>query len=112
MTVPQLLLLKASGGAAKVDSLVQSNESLRNQQRGVEASDKTHRPFIIVGPSGVGKGTLQAKLTDKYPNAFGFSVSYTTRAPREGEVHGVNYNYISQDEFQAMIKAGDFIEYF
>jgi guanylate kinase len=39
-------------------------------------------------------------------------VSYTTRAPREGEVHGVNYNYISQDEFQAMIKAGDFIEYF
>lgn len=112
MTVPQLLSLKASDGAAKVDSLVQSNETLRNQQRGVDASDKTHRPFIIVGPSGVGKGTLQAKLTDKYPNAFGFSVSYTTRAAREGEVHGVNYNYISQDEFQAMIKAGDFIEYF
>jgi len=52
-----------------------------------------------VGPSGAGKGTLQAKLTEKYPDAFGFSVSYTTRAAREGEVDGVNYNYISQEKF-------------
>jgi guanylate kinase len=52
-----------------------------------------------VGPSGVGKGTLQSILTDKYPNAFGFSVSYTTRTPREGEVDGVNYNFITQEKF-------------
>ena len=60
---------------------------------------KTHSPFIFVGPSGVGKGTLQKRLTDKYPNAFGFSVSYTTRAMREGEKEGVNYNYISKEKF-------------
>ena len=54
-----------------------------------------YRPMIIVGPSGVGKSTLIKKLTDKYPNKFGFSVSYTTRAMREGEKHGVNYFYVS-----------------
>lgn len=46
-------------------------------------------PMIVVGPSGVGKSTLITTLTDKYPDAFGFSVSYTTRAPRAGEEHGV-----------------------
>lgn len=59
ISVPQLLLLKASeNGESKVNQLVQSNEALRCQQRGIEASSKTHKPFIIVGPSGVGKGTL------------------------------------------------------
>jgi len=59
ITVPQLLLMKSSeNGSAKVNSLISSNEALRCQQRGVEASVKTHKPFIIVGPSGAGKGTL------------------------------------------------------
>jgi guanylate kinase len=53
-----------------------------------------------VGPSGVGKSTLIKSLTDKYPDKFGFSVSYTTRASREGEVHGKNYYFISKEEFE------------
>ena len=67
--------------------------------------------MIIVGPSGVGKSTLINQLTEKYPGKFGFSVSYTTRAMREGEKHGVNYFYVSQDEFRKMIDKDDFIEY-
>ena len=78
---------------------------------GIPYSSKEFRPIIIVGPSGVGKSTLIKKLTDKYPNSFGFSVSYTTRAPRDGEKHGVNYYYVSKDEFQTMIDKDDFIEY-
>ena len=42
-------------------------------------------PLVVVGPSGAGKGTLITALETKYPNKFGFSVSYTTRGPREGE---------------------------
>ena len=56
-----------------------------------------YKPIIVLGPSGVGKSTLINALTDKYPKMFGFSVSYTTRAPRPGEVDGVNYNFISKD---------------
>ena len=52
-----------------------------------------YKPIVIMGASGVGKGTLMAKLLEKYPNSFDFSVSSTTRAPREGEVHGKNYYY-------------------
>ena len=68
--------------------------------------------MIIVGPSGVGKSTLINILTSKYPDKFGFSVSYTTRAPRPGEKHGLNYFYISKEEFEKMIAANDFIEWF
>ena len=71
-----------------------------------------YKPIIIVGPSGVGKSTLIKELTNKYPDSFGFSVSYTTRQPREGEKHGVNYFYITKEEFQAMIDKDDFIEWF
>jgi len=85
---------------------------LRNVTLGTEASSSKHKPIIIAGPSGVGKGTLIAKLTEKYPSSFGFSVSYTTRDPRPGEVDGVNYNFITKDKFKEMIEAGDFIEYF
>ena len=52
------------------------------------------KPIIILGPSGVGKSTLINALTAKYPKCFGFSVSFTTRAPRHGEVNGVNYNFV------------------
>ena len=82
---------------------VQDNEVARALGRGCASSDeytsKPFRPMIIVGPSGVGKSTLIKALTDKYPDSFGFSVSHTTRAPREGEKHGVNYFYIPKEEF-------------
>ena len=70
-----------------------------------------YSPIIVVGPSGVGKSTLISELKGKYPNAFGFSVSYTTRKPRPGEVHGIDYFYVTKVEFESMIQSDDFIEY-
>jgi guanylate kinase len=64
-----------------------------------------------VGPSGAGKGTLIGKLTKKYPDRFGFSVSYTTRAPRKNEQDGVHYFFVDHAKFQSKIENNDFIEY-
>ena len=87
----------------KLEDLFKRNEESRAVALGCPAANwylnKRYRPMIIVGPSGVGKSTLINALTAKYPSSFGFSVSYTTRAPRPGEVHGVNYFYITKDEF-------------
>ena len=65
--------------------------------------------IVISGPSGVGKGTICDRLL-KEVNAW-YSVSTTTRSPREGEVDGVNYFFISKDEFKKRIENGEFLEY-
>lgn len=65
--------------------------------------------IVISGPSGVGKGTICNKLF-KELNAW-YSVSTTTRSPREGEVDGVNYFFITKEEFLKKIEAGEFLEY-
>jgi guanylate kinase len=67
---------------------------------------------VIVGPSGAGKGTLIDNLIKKYPGKFGFSVSYTTRAPRPGEVHGKSYFFVTKEEFEDKISKNEFVEYF
>ena len=66
--------------------------------------------FVISSPSGGGKGTLIKRLRETVPGV-GYSVSWTTRAPRPGEVDGVNYNFVSEDEFEAMINVGGFVEW-
>ncbi|MCK5835057.1 MAG: guanylate kinase [Lentisphaeria bacterium] len=68
--------------------------------------------FVIVmsGPSGVGKSTLLKPLLTESEN-LEFSVSCTTRAPREGEVDGAHYHFIDKPTFEAKIKAEEFIEY-
>ena len=48
---------------------------------------------------------------DKFPHIFGFSVSHTTRAPREGEQDGVHYNFVNKTDMEAGISRGEFIEY-
>ncbi|KAM3145733.1 hypothetical protein pb186bvf_002028 [Paramecium bursaria] len=70
----------------------------------------TSKPLVISGPSGVGKGTLLQRLLKDYPNTFGFSVSYTTRAPRPGEVQGVNYFFVSKEEFLKEMEKSAFLE--
>ena len=65
----------------------------------------------MVGPSGAGKGTLINFMTSKFPDKFGFSVSYTTRQPRQGEVDGVHYNFVTMDKFKEMIAKNEFIEH-
>ncbi len=70
--------------------------------------------LIISGPSGVGKGTIVGHLQDMYKEnnrKLYLSVSCTTRSPREGEVEGVNYYFITERVFKNRIKKNDFLEY-
>ncbi|WOH00076.1 hypothetical protein DCAR_0519432 [Daucus carota subsp. sativus] len=69
------------------------------------------KPIVISGPSGVGKGTLINKLMDEFPAMFGFSVSHTTRAPRDGERNGVHYNFTERSVMEQDIKDGKFLEF-
>ncbi len=66
--------------------------------------------FVVSGSSGVGKGTVLKKFLEKNPD-FMLSISCTTRAPREGEVDGVNYFFISKDEFKNCIEGDKFLEW-
>ena len=65
---------------------------------------------ILSSPSGVGKTTITKKLQQKY-KSFTISVSHTTRSPRSNEVNGVDYNFISSDQFKKLISEGKFYEY-
>lgn len=65
---------------------------------------------IISGPSGVGKSTVIAEVLRQRPDLY-FSVSFTTRAPREGEVDGVNYHFVDVPEFERMIRDDELLEY-
>ena len=66
--------------------------------------------FVVVAPSGAGKTTLVAALLAKEPN-IRLSISYTTRAPRQGEVNGREYHFVERAAFEKMIAQGDFLEY-
>jgi guanylate kinase len=66
--------------------------------------------LVITGPSGVGKGTLIRLLLDRFPR-MALSVSATTRRPRPGETAGVHYHFLSPEEFQERVDAGDFLEW-
>lgn len=66
--------------------------------------------FVVSAPSGAGKTTLCRKAGEVLEGLL-HSVSYTTRAPRPGEVQDVHYTFIDQDEFRGMIAEGDFIEW-
>jgi guanylate kinase len=66
--------------------------------------------FVVVAPSGAGKTSLVNRLL-AVETGIRLSVSYTTRAPREGEVDGREYHFVSRGDFEAMIAAGDFLEH-
>jgi guanylate kinase len=65
--------------------------------------------FIVAAPSGAGKSTLVNALLAEDP-ALVLSISYTTRAPRPGELDGREYHFVDRSRFQAMLDAGDFLE--
>ncbi|PRP74264.1 hypothetical protein PROFUN_12011 [Planoprotostelium fungivorum] len=71
----------------------------------------SHRPVVITGPSGVGKGTLINRLRSEYPDKFAFSVSHTSRSPRPGEREGVDYHFTTKEEIQRQINEGAFVEH-
>ncbi len=66
--------------------------------------------FVITGPSGVGKGTLISQLLERVPD-LELSVSATTREPREGEVDGRDYHFLTPEEFDRRIEREDFLEF-
>ena len=66
--------------------------------------------LVVCAPSGTGKSTLISMLREEYPD-FGFSVSYTTREPRGTERDGVEYNFVTRDQFVAMRSRGAFCEW-
>ena len=68
------------------------------------------RVFVITGPSGVGKGTLIRGLMERLPQ-LELSVSATTRRPRPGETEGVDYHFLSPEEFDRRAEEGDFVEH-
>lgn len=68
------------------------------------------RPLVLCGPSGSGKSTLLKRLFAEFPDKFGFSVSHTTRRPREGEQDGVHYYFVSRPDMEAAIGNDEFIE--
>ncbi|WP_036431654.1 guanylate kinase [Mycoplasmopsis cricetuli] len=74
--------------------------------------EKGKKPIIIfTGPSGVGKGTVERLLFDFDELNLSLSCSATTRSPREGELNGIHYHFITVDEFRHKIKSRKFIEF-
>ena len=65
---------------------------------------------ILSSPSGVGKTTISKKLQQKYQN-LKVSISHTTRKPRSNEVDGIDYNFVSTEKFEKLIKNNEFYEY-
>jgi len=78
-------------------------EDNRNKKQG--------KIFFFSGPSGVGKGTVINYLREKYKDEWIFPPSCTTRAPRPGEKEGETYFFLTKEEFEKKIEAGEFLEY-
>lgn len=71
---------------------------------------RTPKLFVVSGPSGVGKGTLVYLVREQRPD-LGLTVSATTRQPRPGEVDGVSYHFLTNDDFDRRVEAGEFLEW-
>ena len=72
-------------------------------------SRKPGKLYVITGPSGTGKGCICKEILKEIDNEF--SVSMTTRPAREGEVHGKDYYFVSEEEFLANVEKGNFLEH-
>ena len=66
--------------------------------------------IVLSSPSGAGKTTITKKLSQKYPN-IKISISHTTRKPRSNEIDGVDYHFVSHEEFEKLIKKNSFFEH-
>lgn len=71
---------------------------------------RSARLFVISGPSGAGKGTLVARVREQLPD-LGLTVSATTRPPRPGEIDGVSYHFLTDEEFTRRVDSGEFLEW-
>ena len=73
-------------------------------------SEPVARLAVLAGPTAVGKGTVAAVIREDHPEVW-ISVSVTTRAPRPGEVDGVHYHFVSEDDFDAMAASNQLLEW-
>lgn len=88
-----------------------SEQKELGQQVIVASKERTRGAlFVVSSPSGGGKGTLIQRVLKELPN-LSYSVSYTTRAPRNGEVEGREYFFVTPEEFEEKILAGEFLEW-
>ena len=99
----------------KIDAIFE--DSIKAEEAAGDGEDvdelifpQDRRPIVISGPSGVGKGTLVSMLLSKHGKVFGKKASHTTRLPREGEVHGTNYFFVTKEEFDQIRDSDDFLE--
>lgn len=67
--------------------------------------------IVLSGPSGVGKGTVRKEIFSQHDTSFEYSISMTTRSPRDGEVDGVDYFFKTKEEFEELIDKGKLLEY-
>lgn len=79
-------------------------------ERENRAGRRRNQLVVLAGPTAVGKGTVSTYIRENYPDVL-LSVSATTRAPRPGEVDGVNYYFVDDAEFDRMIEAGELLEH-
>lgn len=86
-----------------------NSENHPPNNNGVKRPNGRGMLIVVSSPSGGGKGTLIRRVLKIVPDV-GYSVSYTTRTPREGEVAGQHYFFVSVEEFRAMESAGEFLE--
>lgn len=85
-------------------------DCLKGRPFSMTDSAATHRLVVLLGPSAVGKSTVVKRLKQELPEMY-FSVSMTTRNPRPGEEHGRDYFFVSPEQFQRHIDAGDMLEW-
>ncbi|MEO8907715.1 MAG: guanylate kinase [Microbacteriaceae bacterium] len=108
MTSLEISPAKRLGGLGK-HQRVRLEQFLR-ERAGRPTSRTRSRLVVLAGPTAVGKGTVAAHIRDHYPEVA-LSVSATTRAPRPGEVNGVNYYFVSDTEFDRLIANGELLEW-
>lgn len=102
---------KRKGNAAKEEETSFFGGGEEDVESEDEASNDRSYPLVFSGPSGVGKTTIIKELTRRYPTMFGFSVSHTSREPREGEKRDRDYHFTTREQMEKDIKGGKFVEY-
>ncbi|NYD42051.1 guanylate kinase [Nocardioides panaciterrulae] len=85
-------------------------EPVPGPDRRVDAGARRSRLVVLAGPTAVGKGTVAAEVRATHPEVW-ISVSATTRRARPGEVHGVHYWFVSDEEFDRMVDGGELLEW-